>query len=99
MRPDAVMLMLKFDAGNWPFPRLWNGPPKLSEIGPLRVREPDGFTVRLRFRLPLVTVCEPLNVCLSRLFASVPELLPHALSPIAAEAISSAPARRIPLIL
>ena len=38
----------------------------LGVIGPLSVREPDGLTVRLKFRLPLVTLCEPPKACLSR---------------------------------
>ena len=64
------MLMLKFEAGSLPLPRLWNGPPKLTVIGVRSVLEPDGLTVRLKLRLPLLTACVPLKVWLSSDLAS-----------------------------
>src|SRR2546421_5044155 len=96
--PDALMLTLKSDAGSFPFPRLWNGPPNASVIGPVRVREPVGTTRSVKLRLPLPTVWEPLKVCLRRVPASPPELLPHAASVIeASAAISSVHNARGPL--
>src|SRR5438270_8601297 len=86
--PRALMEMLKFDCGSLPVPRLWNGPPKLNAIGLVIVLEPDGTSVRLKFRLPLLTLCEPLKVCLSRLLASL-ELPPHALRAAAVAATTS----------
>src|SRR5581483_376817 len=74
--PPADRLTLKFDFGSLPRPWLWNGPPKLSVMGVVSVEEPEGLTVRLKVRLPLLTVWLPLNVCLSRLAASF-ELPPH----------------------
>jgi hypothetical protein len=51
-------------------------------IGPVSVFEPVGVTVSENVRLPLLTVCEPLNVWLSNAVAFCDEalepLLPHA---------------------
>src|SRR5689334_3782162 len=84
------MLMLKFDFGSLPLPWLWKGPPKLRLIGEVSVEEPEGLTVRLSARLPLLTVWAPLKVCSSRLVALLWELLPQALTPSAARAASNA---------
>src|SRR5438309_11369173 len=76
-RPDSDRL--KFDAGSWPRPRLWNGPPKPKLIGVVRLLEPDGVSEIENCRRPLFTACLPLKVWLSSDLAS-PELLdePHA---------------------
>ncbi len=87
--PPALRLMLKFDFGSLPWPWLWNGPPKLSVIGDVSDEEPVGLTVRLSARLPLLTVWDPLNVCLRRLVASLLELLPQALTPSTISAASN----------
>ena len=68
---------MKFDCGSLPFPRLWNGPPKLSVIGALSVLEPDGSTLSTMLSLPLLTLCAPPNVCFRSVAASS-ELPPHA---------------------
>jgi hypothetical protein len=60
--PSAPALTVKSDSGSFPLPRVWNGPPKLSVIGPLSVEDPPGSIVRLRSSLPLETLCEPLKV-------------------------------------
>src|SRR4051794_3179600 len=84
--------MVKFDRGTLPEPAPWNGPPKLSLIGPLKVFDPAGSTVTPKFRSPLVILWEPVNVCLSREAASVLDeepLLPHAPSVTEASATKS----------
>ena len=87
--PSPLIAMLKLDFGTFPLPKLAKGPPRPSEIGPLIVVEPDGFTVRSTFTLPLLMACVPLNVCCKRELAS-PELLPpHAAIAIAAIAALS----------
>ena len=60
--PIAPRLMLKADWGSLPVPRLLNGPLRLSEIGPLSVLEPEGTTIRLNPRLPLLIWCLPVKV-------------------------------------
>lgn len=83
------MAMLKFDFGTLPVPRLAKGPPSVSEMGPLRVLDPDGFSVNATFTLPLLMEWLPLNVCFSNVVAS-PELPPpHAEIVIATNAAHS----------
>ena len=78
--PSALALTVKSDSGSLPAPRLWNGPPKLSVIGPFSMLDPDGSIVSVRSRLPLVTVCVPVKVCLSSVLGLAEPLLapPHA---------------------
>ena len=78
-RPSALALTVKFDSGSFPVPRVWNGPPKLSVIGPLSVLDPDGSTVSIRLRSPLVTLWVPVKVWLRSVFGSAEPLLalPH----------------------
>ena len=87
LSPTALPLMVKLDSGSLPLPRVWNGPPKLSVIGPLSVDDPAGSIVRLRLRFPLETLWVPLKVSL-RSVLGFPELpldaLPQAATPTAA---------------
>ena len=66
LRPSALALTVKLDSGSLPAPRVWNGPPKLSVIGPLSRLDPDGSIVSVRSRFPLVTVCVPVKVWLQQ---------------------------------
>src|SRR3954451_10565552 len=95
--------MVKLDAGRLPLPRLWKGPVRDREIGPLSVLDPDGFAVRLKVRLPLETLCEPLKVSLRSVCGSAEVellLLPHAATATAliTSKISAAPRRPIPIL-
>src|SRR5690242_323490 len=96
------MLTVKLDCGILPALEFWNGPPKLSLIGPLSVLDPDGSTVTARLRSPLEILCEPVNVCLSSVAASPLDeelLLPHAATPSEARtAKTTAAATRGPRI-
>src|SRR6185437_9078783 len=84
LRPSAEMAMVKFDWGSLPVPRLWKGPLMLKLIGVVKVLDPEGFSVKLIPRTPLLTGLPLANVCLSRACASpepdVLELDPHAAS-------------------
>ena len=75
-----------------PLPPDWNGPPKLSLIGPLTLLDPVGLIVSARLMLPLSILWLPSNVSLSRLAASWDELallLPHAATATDARQASS----------
>ena len=56
-------------------PRVWNGPPKLSVIGPLSVLDPDGSIVSIRLSFPLVTLWVPVKVWLRSVFGLTEALL------------------------
>src|SRR5579884_2735493 len=73
----APRVTVKLDAGSFPVPRLWKGPPRAIEMGVFRVRDPEGVRVRATFSVPLFTLWVPLNVSRSNLAASPDELLPH----------------------
>ena len=70
--PWAPIFRSKSNFGSWLVPWLWNGPVRLSEIGPLTFCTPDVVTVRERSSFPLVTFLFPLKVSLRTFCGSWP---------------------------